>query len=229
MDSMATQCSDECASKARDAARNALVTAMMPGQRTTDSARPQTTHVEHYLGQRHRFHEEAGSYGVLSGNCRDFTKTAYEGLLSVVTEDVVHISGVHTYVVQFTRGEMSSADGVGFVFSPKLPCCKNIQKITSIFVNRAGRICMRARSQVHRSDIGVKALEIGDWIQVTVDLSELTATFVVWPNDGSRSTSATMAFGDILNASKTGKSTKALGGFFACVMKNEGVGVTMRS
>merc|ERR1719329_470334 len=131
----------------------------------------------------HRFHVETRKMGKLSEDGRRFTKMEFKGRLSLVTEDEVHSQGIMRYVVQFTAGELSSADGVGFVFSPKLPCSKNIQHITSIFVNRVGRICMRGGSEVVRSDVTVKQLELGDWIEMTVNLQDLIADFTVWPDN----------------------------------------------
>jgi|Transcript_102704 hypothetical protein len=183
------------------------------------------------FGTCHRLHNETRSYGTLSQDRREFTKTQFQGLLSVVTEDQVHTNGVHNYMVRFTGGDLSSADGVGFVFSPVLPCAKNIQRIVSIFVNRAGRICMRARNEVKRSDISVKPLELGDWIVLAVDLNERIASFSVWPSDGSHSSSASLAFGSILSDLKKHDPKKApfCGGHFACVVKNEGVSLTLAS
>lgn len=43
-------------------------------------------------------------------------------------------------------------------------------RIVSIFANKTGRICMRAHSEVVRSDTGVKPLELGDWIELQMDL-----------------------------------------------------------
>jgi hypothetical protein len=177
--------------------------------------------IQSFFGQLHHFHDEALSSGVLSDDRREFTKTKYMGRLSVITEDKVRTSGLHKYVVQFTRGDLSSADGVGFVFSPKLPCSRNIQKIVSIFVNRAGRICMRAHNAVTRSDVGIKALELGDWIGLTVDLDARIATFTVWPSNGSRLSTASMRFGTNLdNMHGYDRQKVPCTGHFACVVKN---------
>jgi len=168
--------------------------------------------------------------GVLSEDRRQFTKTKFKGRLSLVTENAVHSRGVLRYAMQFTSGELSSADGLGFVFSSTLPCPKNIQRIVSIFVNRAGRICMRARDQVIRSDIGVKRFELGDWVGLTVDLEEQVATFTVWPDNGGKCSAAHFAFGDALASLKESwqQPTKVVG-HFACVIKNTGVSVTLGS
>merc|ERR1719506_3560918 len=153
----------------------------------------------------------------------------FDGRLSIVTEDRVHTHGVQRYLMQFTEGELSSADGLGFVFSSSLPCPKNIQRIVSIFVNRAGRICLRAHNEVKRFDVGVKRLELGDWISVVVDLEEQTATFTVWPKAGFRPSTACFAFGHILANINVrlprNRAIKAMG-HFACVIKNEHTTVT---
>jgi hypothetical protein len=176
------------------------------------------------FGQLHHFHGEALRCGTLKKERREFTKVSYMGRLSIISEDSVHTSGVHSYALQFTEGELSNADGVGFVFSPRLPCPQNIQKINSIFVNRAGRICMRANNEVTRLEVGIKPFELGEWIVVTVDLSACVATFAVWPNDDSCVSTATVYFGETLQKSKIMKAC----GHFACVVKNEVV-VTLGS
>jgi hypothetical protein len=183
------------------------------------------------FGKLHRFHDETHSYGSLSEDCREFTKTKFGGRLSVITEDKVHTSGVHTYLVQFSKGVLSSADGLGFVFSPKLPCPKNIQRIVSIFVNSAGRICMRAQAQVMRSDVGVKPLELGDWITLVVDLHERVATVTVHPKNGGKASSAAFAFGEALMNARhlMPKLPSTVAGHFAFVVKNRGVAVKVSS
>lgn len=180
----------------------------------------------------HCFHDETHTMGSLSKDYRQFTKTKFQGQLSLVTENQVRSSGVQRCLMQFSKGELSSADGLGFVFSSTLPCPKNIQRIVSIFANRAGRICMRAHSKVKRLDICVKKLELGDWIEMTVDLCDQIARFTVWPRDGSRTSSACFAFGPTLS-SLSGRApthaSKWAVGYFACLIKNEGVMVTLGS
>jgi hypothetical protein len=184
------------------------------------------------FGSLHHFHEETQGTGVLSEDRRTFTKTMFKGRLSLITESEVHSSGVHRYSMQFTSGELSSADGLGFVFSPTLPCPKNIQRIVSIFVNRAGRICMRAQNEVRRSDIGIKMLELGDWISLVMDLEEQTATFAVYPKCGARPSTAVFPYGDVLEQLRQrlprGNMIKAVG-HFACVIKNDNVQVVLGS
>mmetsp|Transcript_87005 Transcript_87005/g.241290 ORF Transcript_87005/g.241290 Transcript_87005/m.241290 type:complete len:291 (-) Transcript_87005:304-1176(-) len=183
------------------------------------------------LGSLHRFHVETAETGMLSADGRKFTKEHFQGRLSVLTEDKVHSHGILKYALRFTGGELSSADGVGFIFSNKLPCPKNIQRIVSIFANRTGRICVRAHAEVVRSDIGVKPLDIGDWVAVTVDLERQEADFAVWPADGGPSSSASINFGVALKSLK--KRIPALVplacGYFACVVKHHGVSVELGS
>eukprot|EP00927_Polykrikos_kofoidii_P012021 TRINITY_DN15158_c0_g1_i3.p1 TRINITY_DN15158_c0_g1~~TRINITY_DN15158_c0_g1_i3.p1 ORF type:complete len:624 (-),score=102.72 TRINITY_DN15158_c0_g1_i3:45-1826(-) len=176
------------------------------------------------IGQLHRFHQESRQSGPLSYDYRIFTKYNYRGRLTVVTEDEVHTGGTVRYLVQFSSGLLSSADGVGFVFSPKLPCSKNIQKITSIFVNRVGRICMRANSELLKLDMFVKQLEIGDWIGMTMDLDRRNVRFTVWPVDGGIPSRAFCDFSSVF----TGTS-KEMCGHLACVVKNVGVSLTLGS
>lgn len=184
------------------------------------------------FSENHRFHDQLRQSGSLRKDGRQFTKTQFDGRLSIVTEDCVHTGGVQRYLMQFTSGEMSSADGVGFVFSGVLPCPKNIQRIVSIFVNAAGRICMRAKTVVKRSDISVKRLELGDWIELVVDLDQQVAHCTVWPENGSLNSSATFHFGNVLSTlledNATARDTCSMG-YFGCLVKKEGVTVTFGS
>mmetsp|Transcript_88441 Transcript_88441/g.250692 ORF Transcript_88441/g.250692 Transcript_88441/m.250692 type:complete len:375 (-) Transcript_88441:32-1156(-) len=183
------------------------------------------------FGLRHRFHKETTTMGTMSDDGRRFTKQNYHGRLSIVTEDTVHSCGTLNYVARFEGGQLSSADGVGFVFSPVLPCPKNIQRIVSIFANKTGRICIRAYDRVVRSNASVRPLEIGDWVAVSVDLEQRTAAFAVWaPGGGSRS-SASLAFGAALaglgSSAPTASATSR--GYFACVVKHAGVTLALGS
>merc|ERR1712187_943078 len=78
---------------------------------------------------------------------------------------------------------MSPADGVGLVFSHTLPCPKNIQKIVSIFVNAAGRIAFRFYEEmikVPEKVAWLKQLELGDWVELAIDLEARKVHFYVW-------------------------------------------------
>ncbi|CAE7028254.1 unnamed protein product [Symbiodinium sp. CCMP2592] len=118
--------------------------------------------------------------GIVQPDFRQFTKVGYEGRLSVVSESQVHQDGLQRYLVQFTSGELSRADGVGFVFSQRLPCAKNIQRIVSIFVNQRGRICMRAFAELERASAFVKPLELGDCVEMAIDLTNQVCCFNIW-------------------------------------------------
>jgi hypothetical protein len=180
------------------------------------------------FGDVHRLHRDAAGSGTLFEDDRAFTKQTFNGRLSVITEDQVQTQGVLRYALQFSDGPLSSADGVGFVFAQRLPCPKNIQKLVSIFVNRTGRICMRALSEVIRYDVGVKQLEVGDWVELMVDLEAQVAEFTVWDSTNGGSSSASFAFGRELHhlRQKLPSIPQASSGYFACVMKH--VGVTVR-
>jgi len=126
---------------------------------------------------------------------------------------------------------LSSADGVGFIFSSKLPCSKNIQRIASIFVNSAGRICLRAGAEVVRSNMSLQPLKVGDWIWLSVDFNDQISCFKLIPADGGATSSVTFAFGSSLEKLKTTTTIipDILSGYFACVVKNLGVTVTLSS
>lgn len=183
------------------------------------------------FGNLHHFHLESRGTGELSEDCRTFTKKEYQGRLSVITEAEMHSSGITRHVIQFTKGELSAADGVGFVFSRTLPCPKNIKRITSMFVNRSGRICLRGGSDVVRSNTSVSKLRVGDWIEMTVDLQKMVASFVVWPASGMCPSSAVFAFGSALNDLniQVSRQGQPVCGYLACVVQNLGVTIAFRS
>lgn len=186
-----------------------------------------------HFAARHRFHAETAKMGLMAPDLRTFTKEQFHGRLSVITEDRVKVEGLHRYSVQFCSGELSSADGVGFIFSEKLPCPKNIQKIVSIFVNKTGRIFMRAHAEVLRSDqMMLKPLELGDWIELEMNLEERCATFTVWPVDRALHASCvTLNFGRALQDLRTFAPhiPDSVAGFMAVVVKNSGVTVALAS
>eukprot|EP00437_Effrenium_voratum_P001935 CAMPEP_0181423834 /NCGR_PEP_ID=MMETSP1110-20121109/14332_1 /TAXON_ID=174948 /ORGANISM="Symbiodinium sp., Strain CCMP421" /LENGTH=562 /DNA_ID=CAMNT_0023546971 /DNA_START=51 /DNA_END=1739 /DNA_ORIENTATION=- len=183
------------------------------------------------FGSQHHFHQKNVTMGVLSADARTFTKNANKGRLSIVCENRVHFKGVVRYAVQFTEGELCSADGVGFILSSDLPCTKNIQRIISVFANRTGRICVRVHEEVERCKQRVKCLELGDWLEVISDLDQQTVTFVVWPQDESPPTWATVSFGDVLDKARSRISSlpRSPCGYLAVVMKHMGVSVRLGS
>ncbi|CAK0843082.1 unnamed protein product, partial [Prorocentrum cordatum] len=195
------------------------------------TARAQPSSQGPAFGRLHRLHRDAQDSGTVNEDSRTFTKQSYNGRLSIITEDQVHSSGVLRYAIKFASGELSSADSVGFVFSDKLPCPRNIQKLVSIFVNRTGRICMRALSNVVRYDIGVKQLEVGDWVDLTVDLEGRIAEFTVWDTENKSASSASFAFGTALQQMmhEVPNLPQASCGYAACVVKNVGVTVALGS
>mmetsp|Transcript_36647 Transcript_36647/g.84506 ORF Transcript_36647/g.84506 Transcript_36647/m.84506 type:complete len:437 (-) Transcript_36647:204-1514(-) len=183
------------------------------------------------FGRSHRFHQKNTSMGVLENDARTFTKKHNKGRLSIVSENKVHFQGTVRYAVQFTDGELCSADGVGFILSSDLPCTKNIQKIVSVFANRTGRICVRVHEEVERCSQSVKCLEVGDWLEVAADLSQQTVSFTVWPQDNSAPSYATVSFKDILNRARgrVNGLPRNPCGYLAVVMKHVGVSVTFGS
>lgn len=191
-------------------------------------------------GTKHTFHQETKGMGMVRPDFRQFTKVGYEGRLSVVSESQVHQDGLQRYLVQFTAGELSRADGVGFVFSQRLPCAKNIQRIVSIFVNQRGQICMRAFAEIERAEAYVKPLELGDCVEMAVDLSQQVCTFNVlpawsvasWPVMAGRpvSTAEFSCGSRMASLSQAAqKPVKLNVGHLACVVKNVGVTITLYS
>lgn len=143
---------------------------------------------ENQHNQLHTFFKR-GSSEIFSNDHRSFTKKA-KGRLSVVSESRLHSQGIVQYLVQFTCGELSNADGVGLVFSPRIPVTSDLHKITSIFLNRTGRICKRTNEHVERIPIRLAQIEVGDWIEIVNDLDAQTVTFTIRPASGQPESSA---------------------------------------
>ncbi|CAE8740535.1 unnamed protein product, partial [Polarella glacialis] len=170
--------------------------------------------------------------GMLSSNFRSFTKKHNKGgRLTILSESRIHHGGVVRYAVQFTAGELSNADGVGFIFSSDLPCPRNIQKIVSVFVNKTGRICVRANAEVERCARSVKELELGDWLEVVADLEQHIMHFTVWPANGGPASTEKVGFGKMLESVRRseGKPPQVTCGYLAVVMKHIGVSVSLGS
>ena len=129
----------------------------------------------------HRWHEESGKMGNLTSGRKEFTKIEFDGRLSMVTESVVHNSGIARYLVQIVTGHVSVADGFGFVFSNTLPCKKNIQKIDSVFLNQKGRLCSRTGNEleIHNSS-SIGTIEVGSIVEICVDMDSLEAGFSLY-------------------------------------------------
>lgn len=177
----------------------------------------------------HHLHLETLKMGFLSEDKRQFTKHESNGRLSLITEDTVHTSGQLRYSIRFTKGDLSSADGVDFIFSTELLVSKNIQKIVSIFISSAGRICLRACSQVIRSNTTVKRLELNDVIELALDLDKLQAEFVVWPMQGGTPSAAQLLFGAALEGLRQSlpEVPRTNSGYLAIMMKYSGTSLAL--
>jgi len=184
-----------------------------------------------WLGSTHYFHEEIHRMGMASADRREYRKAGFEGRLSVLSESHLSKSGMQLYTVRFTGGEMSVADGVGYIFSARLPSTKNIQKIVSIFVNQRGRICLRVFTEVIKFYQTVKPLEIGDYIGVAIDHENCTAAFVVWPVQGGRPSVAECSLAALTERQIQDKALVNGGftGHLACVVKYPGCMVRLES
>lgn len=183
------------------------------------------------MGTTHRFHQKNSNMGMLSSDARTFTKKYNKGRLSIVSENKVHFQGTVRYSLQFTEGELCSADGVGFILSSDLPCTRNIQKIISVFVNRTGRICIHVHDEVVRCSRRVKELDVGDWLEVSADLVNQSVSFTVWPQDKSQPSFATVSFKEVLENARgrVNGIPRNPCGFLAVVIKHVGVSVQLAS
>mmetsp|Transcript_75944 Transcript_75944/g.176153 ORF Transcript_75944/g.176153 Transcript_75944/m.176153 type:complete len:324 (-) Transcript_75944:74-1045(-) len=174
------------------------------------------------FGQLHCFHREALQFCTMEQDLRTFTKGRhFHGRLSVVTEGKVRKGGVHRYMVQLVGGSLSRADGIGFIFAHRLPCTKDIQKIVSVYLNQQGEIGMRLLSKTHKGSEHVCPLELGDWVELSVDLDNRRAAFGVWRCSAwglALASSAHLDFGDM--AHDCGKDVST--GYLGCVVKNCG-------
>lgn len=230
---LATSGVQSTTSSAINASQNAFMSIKLCESLTpTQEVKQEDPAADLTFGCQHRFHDESRAMGWLSADGRMFTKRHYGGRLSIVTENKVHHSGILKYAVQFTAGDMSSADGVDFIFSPKLPSTKNIQQIVSIFANSAGRICLRAGAEVVRSRMSLPRLELGSWIILDLDLEEQVACFkTISSLDSKLIAQVSLAFGSILKRLKDQSSLvpQVPCGYFACVVKNLGVSVKLGS
>ena len=133
-----------------------------------------------------RWHEESTTMGSLSKDGKTFTKLEFDGRLSMITNDKVFDGKVHRFMVHIESGPLSVADGFGFVFSPTLPCKKNIQKIESIFVSKKGKICSRIHNELETlNERSIGTIEVGSLIELIVDLESLVASFTLYcpPNN----------------------------------------------
>lgn len=165
--------------------------------------------------QFHKFFKR-GRSEIFSPDHRSFTKKE-KGRLSVVSESRLHSQGVVRYLVQFTAGELSNADGVGLVFSSKIPVTSDLHKITSIFLNRTGRICKRTNEHVERIPIRLSQFEVGDMIEIVNDLDAQMVSFTIRPASGGTPSFASV-FYNVLGASPALKDKNP--SFLAVVVKN---------
>jgi len=129
----------------------------------------------------HRFHEDCKEMGYLTADLRQFTKTVDDKKTTFVTDCVVRSAKTIRYKVQFSRGPISTADGVGFTFASTLPCPKDLKTITSMFLNKHGYVCIRSQNKIVKLTEHVWTLQIGDWIELAVDLQHGLASFTVIP------------------------------------------------
>ncbi|CAD7967636.1 unnamed protein product [Amoebophrya sp. A25] len=134
------------------------------------------------------WHEESLRMGTLENDSQIFVKNdAYDDLLSTLSEDRIRHGGRHRYCIRFRERDyvdqvngFSMADGIGFVFSNKLPCAKNIQRIQSVFVSRKGIVCVRRKADVTRcKEFSVRPFEDRDYIWCEIDLTRGNAAFWV--------------------------------------------------
>eukprot|EP00441_Pelagodinium_beii_P033507 CAMPEP_0197627704 /NCGR_PEP_ID=MMETSP1338-20131121/6243_1 /TAXON_ID=43686 ORGANISM="Pelagodinium beii, Strain RCC1491" /NCGR_SAMPLE_ID=MMETSP1338 /ASSEMBLY_ACC=CAM_ASM_000754 /LENGTH=290 /DNA_ID=CAMNT_0043198497 /DNA_START=108 /DNA_END=980 /DNA_ORIENTATION=- len=162
-----------------------------------------------------------GKGEIFSDDMKAFVKK-HRSRLSLVSEDRVHSHGIVRYVVQFAQGELSNADGVGLVLSPSLPLSYDIQKMTSVFLNRTGRICKRMHAEVDRIGMKLPPVELGDFIEITNDADAQQVTFTIFSIRAAPS-SATVPYATF-SGKRPKKNTSAA---LAVVVKHPGTMVRL--
>jgi len=146
-------------------------------------------------------------------------KTSHGGE-AVVTESAVHSAGVHHYAVVFTQGELSPADGVGFMFGGELPCRQDPQ-VASVFVSKRGNVFLRSSAGVRYEPVSqVAPLSVGAHVEMHVDLERQEASVFVGELRRERQ-NATFSIAHV-----TPDLTAGRGGYFMCIVKNAGVAVS---
>eukprot|EP00913_Durusdinium_trenchii_P028272 g26500.t2 len=150
------------------------------------------------LTSSHRFLAR-GKAESFSLDHRAFTKNHKGRRLSLVSEDRVHQQGTERYIVAFTSGELSRADGVGIIFSSGLPRSSDIQKIISVFLNRTGRICSRINQRVTRIAASLPQIELGDILEVVNNMELHSLTFTLWAKTGTEC-SASVSYKEVASA-----------------------------
>ena len=168
------------------------------------------------------WHPESQSMGNLSSDGLQFTKTQFDGRLSMITESMVRSSGLVRYIVELTSGRLSAADGVGFIFYNKLPCRINIQLIDSIFISRKGQVCIRLHGESTLKYETIYPLEIGISVEMIVDLDNYAITFALHTSQACLG-SASVSFAEIVPRLPHGAN-----GFFCAILKNSGTRLTFK-
>merc|ERR1711862_805268 len=112
-------------------------------------------------------------------------------------------------------------------------------RIVSIFVNQRGRICLRVFAEIVRASTYIKAIEVGDWVELDIDLDHGVAVFRIWPRtltgwpetQGTPSSSAEFRFGSKLGKLNQAqqKQVKLSVGHLTRVVKDVGVSVMLAS
>ncbi|KEP62455.1 UNVERIFIED_CONTAM: hypothetical protein HHA_208510 [Hammondia hammondi] len=145
-----------------------------------------------------QWHPDAAKVGLLSNNGRRFWKKRKAGMISLVYENVLRSSRVHAYRYDILQGNVSAADGAGFVFANRVPCGKNIQTLWSVFVNRQGTLCKRmGQNLVRLPPPGLKPLEAGTSVFLLVDLDCKVAVFQMRTAAGTETPPRVVAFQDM--------------------------------
>jgi hypothetical protein len=166
-----------------------------------------------YTDQSVSFHASVGSMGILEDGNKLFTKTEFDGRLSMVTESEILKTGKRSYLVELVT-DISAADGFGFVFHNQLPCKKNIKLIDSIFISKKGHVCTRIHELPTVKHSELVNLEKGMIIGIEVDMDTNHIHFYVFDQKKILLANSSINFQE---------TTSLLGlheGFFCAVLKH---------
>jgi hypothetical protein len=190
--------------------------------------------------QQCRWHESGGVVGVISEDGHVFTKKAgpkhsrvsdhgesYElATICMVFDSSLRCGGVHRYQFQVLGGELGPADGAGFTFDSKVRR-RPIQRMSAVFLNQRGTICLRQRQHVNKLPKRLPPLAVGMLLTMFVDLNALKVRFMI-SRDGYTIGSADVALGGLFEQQPEGAAEgESLHSGFFCAVVTGSVSVSL--
>lgn len=186
-----------------------------------------------------KWHKSAKLVGTVSEDGHFFTKVAgaekirttgygnYQKLSSIcmIYDQRLRCGGVHRYSYHILNGEIGPADGAGFVFDSQVRRC-NLQNMCSIFLNNRGQICFRNQQHVEKLSSALPRMEVGTWLNFTVDLDNLCFHFLLYDSDGTCRGAAEVSLGSLLaNVNMMEKPWQSWRSGFFCAIVTKDISV----